>query len=100
MSRTFYTDYVRHALRFYARNNINRPTFKSDADKNNWLSCESVLKRCPVETKEMLITVYSGYDTLADEVYNVSKKLQINQNIIWDAMKDVERKIAHRRGLI
>ena len=44
--------------------------------------------------------VYGGYDTLADEVYNVSKKYSINQNIIWDIMKDFEKNVAKQRGLI
>ena len=30
----------------------------------------------------------------------LAKKLGINQAIIWDLMKDVERKIAKRRGLL
>jgi hypothetical protein len=48
----------------------------------------------------MLIAVYSGYDTLADNVYETAKKYEVNQAIIWDMMKDVEHKIAKRRGLI
>lgn len=99
MSKKYYTDYVRHALRFYTRY-INRPVFTSDAAKSNWESCHSVFKRCSPKELEVLITVYSGHDTLADEVYNASKKFNIDQDIIWDWMKDIERKIAHRRGLL
>ena len=50
--------------------------------------------------RDILVTVYSGFDTLADNVYETAKKFNINQNIIWDMMKDVERKIAQARGLI
>ena len=100
MSRTYYTDYVRHALRFYARNNVHRPLFKSEVDKNNWLSCECILKKYPVEIREILIEIYAGHDTLADEVYIACKKRNIEQNNIWDTMKIVEQKIAHRRGLL
>lgn len=100
MSRTYYTEYVRHALRFYSRNAEVQPKFKSEPDKRNWLSCHSVLKKYPEEKQTMLLLVYSGYDTLADEVYNASKRYNIDQNVIWDLMKEVERKIAHRRELI
>lgn len=100
MSRTYYTDYVRHALRFYSRNCDKQPTFNTDVDKDNWMSCHSVLKNYNDTEKGMLVSVYSGYDTLPDEVYNTSKKYNIDQNIIWDLMKDVERKIARRRRLI
>ena len=100
MSRTYYTDYVRHSLRFYTRNCATMPKFKSDVDKANWLSCQSVLKKYSEKDVEILTSIYSGYDTLADEVYNTSKKYNVEQNKIWDMMKDFERKIAHRRGLI
>ena len=100
MSRTFYTEYVRHALRFYTRNCNERPAFKSEVDKSNWLSCDSVIKTYSDTPREILISVYSGFDTLPDEVYNASKKYNIGQTGIWDLMKDVERKIAKRRGLM
>lgn len=100
MSKTFYSDYVRHALRFYSRN-IDKPSkFKSDVDKANWLSCHGAIKNHPQKEQNILISVYSGYDTLPDEVYNTSKKHNIDQSIIWDMMKDVEHKIARNRGLI
>lgn len=100
MSRPYYSDYVKHALRFYSRNCSEKPIFKSDVDKNNWLACDSVFKGYDVDTRKLLLTVYSGYDTLPDEVYNASKMWHIDQNRIWDIMKEIERKIAKRRGLL
>ena len=100
MSRTFYTEYVRHALRFFARNYVKPSTFKSEADARNWMACHTILKSYPDNERETLIEIYSGYDTLPDEVYNASKKHKIDQNVIWDLMKEVERKIARRRGLM
>lgn len=100
MSKPFYSDYVRHALRFYTRNCISQPIFRNQADKLNWLACYSVFKKRTNQEVAILLRVYSGYDTLPDEVYNASKEHKINQNIIWDLMKDVERAIAHKRGLI
>lgn len=100
MSKPYYSEYVKHALRFYSRNCSSRPAFKSDADKYNWLSCDSVLSRYPSYMREILLSVYSGYDTLPDEVYKASKEHNIEQNLIWDSMKELERKIAKRRELI
>ena len=100
MSRCFYSEYVKHALRFYSRN-IDKPTrFRSNADKANWLSCYSAMKHYSPVQQDMLISVYSGYDTLPDEVYNTSKRYKIDQSIIWDLMKEIERKVALIRGLI
>ena len=100
MSRTFYSDYVKHALRFYSRY-PNRPEkFNSEADKANWTACDEVFKKLSILQSDILIDVYKGRDTLADEVYNASKKYNIDQNIIWDEMKSVEHAIAKRRKLI
>ena len=99
MSRTFYSDYVKHALRFYARNQEAKH-FKTPIDKDNWFSCDIVLKKCTETEKEMILSVYRGYDTLADELYNTAKKYNINQNVLWDLMKDIEHNIAKKRKLI
>lgn len=100
MSKTFYTDYIRHTLRFYSRNAIILPNFKSEVDKQNWWACHSIIGSYPDKTKRILLAVYSGYDTLADEVYNASIKWRVEQNWIWDMLKEVEKKIARKRGLL
>ena len=100
MSRPFYSEYVKHALRFYSRNCTEKPFFKSEVDKSNWMSCDSVFSHYPPEAKKVLISVYAGFDTLPDEVYNASKKYHVDQNWIWDSMKELEKKIAKRRGLL
>ena len=103
MSKPFYTDYVRHALRFYAKNGGTTghpPTFNTEADKNNWYACHNAIKGYSDRDKEMLLRVYYGYDTLADNVYNTAEDNQIHQNYIWDLIKEFERKVAKRRGLM
>lgn len=104
MNRPYYSEYVRHAMRFYSRSLTKfpqePPLFKSEADANNWKACHIVIKDYSDKDKEILISVYGGYDTLADEVYKIAKKNNINQNIIWDMMKDFERNVAKERGLM
>ena len=97
--KPFYTDYVRHALRFYSRNLI-RPRFKKDADRDNWNACHDVISKYSDRDKDILVYVYGSYDTLADNVYEMSKKHRIHQSIIWDMMKEFERTIAEKRGLL
>jgi hypothetical protein len=99
MNRPFYSEYVRHCLRFYTRN-LELRQFKSHIDKSNWCSCHSVIKTLSERDRDIVVSVYSGYDTLADNVYEVAKKHDIDQAIIWDMMKDIERKIAKRRELM
>lgn len=97
--RPFYLDYVRHALRFYTRNqHIVR--FKSEVDRANWFACHEAFKDCTNIERDILVTVYSGFDTLADNVFEAAKRFNVNQNTIWDKMKDFERKVAQERKLI
>lgn len=99
MNRPFYSEYIRHCLRFYTRNlHINH--FNTEVDQNNWWACDKVVKGCSDVDRDIITSVYSGFDTLADNVYETAKKHGINQNIIWDMMKDIERKIARKRGLL
>lgn len=100
MNKPFYTDYVRHALRFYSRNLSLYPPYKKRADMENWLACDSVIKKYSERDRDILVYVYGSYDTLADNVYAMSKRYSINQNIIWDMMKEFEREIAAKRDLI
>ena len=99
MNKPYYSDYVRHALRFYTRN-LALTVFKNKADENNWVSCHKIFITYSNRDKDILAYIYSGYDTLADNVYEASLKHNLNQNIIWDMIKDFERKIARERGLL
>ena len=99
MNKPYYSDYVKHALRFYTRN-LTKPRFKSEVDKHNWVACDYILSGCCDRDRDILISVYGKFDTLADNVYEVSKQYNIRQSVIWDLMKAVERKIARKRGLI
>lgn len=99
MNRPFYSDYVRHALRFYSRN-LQVFSFKTMVDYENWIACDNIVRGYSDRDRDILVSVYGGFDTLPDNVYESAKKHRINQNIIWDMMKDVERKIAQKRGLL
>lgn len=99
MTKPYYSDYVRHSMRFYSRN-LSLSSFNTEVDKKNWYACHNAIKDYSEEDKHILISVYSGRDTLPDEVYNTAKSLNINQAKIWDMMKSFERKVAKRRGLL
>lgn len=99
MSRPFYSEYVRHCMRYYSRNTI-KPCFNTEVDKNNWYACHRAIEHYSDGDKNLLILVYGLYDTLADNVYEVAKTHNIDQNIIWDMIKDFEHSVAKKRGLI
>lgn len=99
MNKPFYTEYVRHCMRFYARN-TDKPRFKTEVDEDNWYACHRAIERCSDRDRGILIRVYGMYDTIADNVYEVAKLYNLDQNIIWDLIKDFERIVAKKRGLI
>lgn len=96
--RAFYSDYVNHCLRFYARH--SRPIFHSEADKKNWNACESALKSFSDSDRDILLTIYIEGDTIPDNVYQMAKNKGIKQDTIWKLIGELERKVAKRRGLI
>lgn len=99
MNKTYYSDYVRAALRFYSRNREN-PIYRCIADEKNWNACDTVLDKYFPIYKEVLIAVYQGFDTMGDNVYETAKKYNIPQGNVWNMMKDLERLVARERGLI
>ena len=99
MSRPFYSEYVKHCMRYYSRN-ANKPRFNTEVDKNNWYACHRAIEHYSDRDKDILIRVYSGFDTLADNVCEVAKFYNIDQNIVWDMLKELEHSVARKRGLI
>lgn len=99
MQRPFYSEYVRHCMRFYTRN-PKKPRFNTEVDKNNWYACHRAIEHYSERDEDILRRVYGMRDTLADNVYEVSQIYLIDQNIIWDMLKEFERKIAKYRGLL
>lgn len=96
--RTFYSEYVQHCMRFYARH--PRPKFRSDADKQNWNACDNALKGFTDKERDILMTVYREGGTIPDNVYKLSVDRNIKQDTIWKLINELERKVAKRRNLI
>lgn len=98
MIKRCYSEYVRWALRFYARH-LNKPTFKHKVDELNWCACHNVIETYSRRDKDILAYVYGSFDTIGDNVYEMANKYHIHQDLIWNMMGDIERKVAIERGL-
>ncbi len=96
--RTYYSDYIRHCMRFYARH--PHPKFHSDAEKRNWYACENALKRFTDTEKDILLFIYREGDIVSDNVYRVSVDRNIKQDSIWTLINKLEQQIAKKRGLL
>ena len=102
--RPHYADFVKHAMRYYAKNRLNasseQPRFKTEADKKNWESCKAAMGTFSDEERDLLLSVYIEDDNLADCITRAAKRERISANRIWNLVSDLEKKVAKRRGLI
>lgn len=96
--RSYYSDFVTHCMKFYVR--YPDPKFKSEAEKKNWYACQNALKDCSDTERDMIVAVYANGDTISDSVYQAAKKFKVKQDVIWNLLNDLERKVAKRRGLM
>lgn len=98
MAKAYYTDYVRHCLRFYSRY-PQLSEFENEIDELNWKAVERVVSRLEVGQREMIIAIYTGRDTFADEIYNAAQLFGVEQNELWVLTRKVEQQIANERSL-
>lgn len=96
--KTFYSEYVRHCLRFYVRHPT--PNFDNDSAKLKWEACNSALNCFTEREKELLTAVYAENDTFPDNVYKVSEESRVKQNTLWNIINRLERSVAERMNLI
>ena len=98
LSKTFYTDYVRHMARFYFRSNLGlRQNFKSDVDAANWKSCHNAAKDFD---KNFLIRVYEPRDEIENNVKATAVFFNVSEKTLWDTVRRFEEMVARKRGLI
>lgn len=98
MNKKYYTDYVRHMLRFYIRNR-KQPRFSNAVDACDWLACDRVFEKCDNVSQDILSAVFTSNDELASTVYQVAREFNTNQGTVWDLLKVVERQIAVERNI-
>lgn len=98
MAKTYYSEYVNHCLRFYAR--YDKCKTNNRVNLKNWLSCEKALAEFTENDREVLLAIYREGDTVADNVYNLSKQKGISQSTVWKLINQLERKVAVYRELL
>ena len=99
MKRTlYYTDYVRHCLRFYVAHD-HLTQFRNDIDKQDWTACRDVFRRLPQDDQITLKRIYQSRGTFEDTIYEEAKRLRVPQGEIWDFTKRIEYAVAKQRGL-
>ena len=102
MRKQYYTEYVRHCLRFYVitLDIGTTPKFKTAADRNNWLCCNEVVSRLEQGDLEIVRELYSPGDTITDKIYHIAMTQRRSQSYLWGLVDDLEYRIAQKRGLV
>ena len=102
--KPYYSDFVRHCLRFYVKNfdegKGGLPHFRNDAERENWSACYQVLKNYSERDLDTIMYIYRPGETISDKIYLLSKGKQISQDTIWHLINEVERKVAQKRGIV
>ena len=99
-----YSEAVRRCLRFYVLTQDEapgcHPRFRNEEERENWSACYQVLKDYSARDAGIIQQLYRPGDTMPDKIYWMSKSMRIPQNTIWNLVRDTERKIVQKRGLI
>lgn len=102
--RPHYAEYVKHAMRFYARSRISasseQPRFKTEADAKNWNACHGIMNTYSDEERNVFLSLYSDLGSMPESIDKVSREYSMEPNRIWNLVNDLEKKVARRRGLI
>lgn len=100
MSKSYYSDYAKHCLRFYVRH--PNPRFHSMCDRRDWESAEGALHALSAEDRDFLMEVYRAKGgKFEDRAKEIAERMDYRpKNRIWKTISRIERDVAKRRGLI
>lgn len=99
MSKTYYSEYSRHCLRFYVRH--ANPVFTCDSDRKDWAAAEKAVNALRSGDREFAEAVYRSYGgEFIQRVTDIARKMNVPQKKAWKIIGDVEKDVARRRGLI
>lgn len=102
--KAHYSEFVRYCLRIYVKTQDEgkggHPIFRTDAERENWKSCYSVLAEYSERDADVIAQLYRPGDTLPDKLFLLAQSMRIPQGVLWRLVDDVEYKIAKQRGLI
>ena len=97
MNKKFYSDFVKHCVRYYLK--YPTPHHTSEADRLNWQACKASLEQMSADDVEMITEVFSDFD-IEKSIYHVSAKYRIRVDNVWKTVAKFEKTLAIERGLI
>ena len=106
-TKTYYTDYVNHAIRFYLSTPGGIDFCKrnyTDASVNNWLAVQLVFRKMDEKDIDMVKAVFKCGHYLPKAVDEYCKQnglgTEEEKDKVWMVLSKVNAKIARVRGLV
>lgn len=97
--RAYYSAYVRHCLRFYAK--YPEPEFRTEADRKDWNAVKTVFDGLESTVRNTVQELYgvSG-ENLPVKVKEISSRDGVRPDQLYHLMVNIENEVAKARGLI
>lgn len=99
-NKQFYDEFAAHAFRFYARNPVVAHCDLSAADLANWEACDAVYRESNSISRDIIMGVFASKAPMAESVATISKRIKVNENVVWRAISRAQRSFAQKRGLV
>lgn len=102
-TKTYYTDYVNHMIRFYLSTPEGidfRKRNYSQASIDNWLAVQLVMRKTDEKDTEMVREVFGCGHYMPKAVDEYCKKTGAESDDVWKVLSKVNSKIARVRGLV
>ena len=102
MSKPFYEDYAKHAIRFYAQNrtlSMKKPGLKL-VDIQNWNACNDAMRSFTNREQAIIIGVFKSKCAVDDAVNCIAAQFKVDQGNVWQLINRFSRQFALNRGLI
>ena len=102
-TKTYYTDYVNHMIRFYLSTpgglDLQKKKY-TNASIDNWLAVQLVFRKTPEKDVEMLKNVFGYGHYLPKAVDKFSAETGTNPDEVWKVLCGINARIARVRGLV
>lgn len=95
-----YTEYVKHALRFFVKHRNNPPATCSTVDRENWDACRLAFREFPELDQNLFSALYSARSPFPAAVNDCACVYNIPLNRVWNKVNSLEKYVASYRGLV
>lgn len=107
--KTYYSDFIGHCARYYARCVCGHvtPDFASDAERGNYMACDAALRTFGAVESRIILEVYAHMlpgsvvvPSISCTVRRIAEQHKTTPESVWKLISTFERRAAKKRGLL